>query len=97
MRQFLVLGFSSNSASESGQCLYLGTDRGEALRVVNGPGKEVRRELYDLAHPHLRRNFAPEVGEQVVAPDADDPDAEDPDAEAPNVDVPVGKSGKVKK
>lgn len=107
MRQYLVLGFTSNSVSEPGKYLYLGTDRGAALLVANKPGREVRRELYDLAHPHLRRHFAPAVADNDddQDPDHQDPDGQDPDDQEPDDqepddhdhDAPAAKSGRGKK
>lgn len=56
MRQFIVLGYTSNNTIDPGECLYLGADRGEALAKVNEAG-HMRRELYDLAAPQIRRHF----------------------------------------
>jgi len=76
MRQYLVLGFPSNSAKAPGECLYLGTDRGAAMEKVNEQGDYARRELYDLATPQIRRHSAVEP---ESAPD-EAPDQEpDPD------------------
>ncbi len=57
MRQYIVLGFPSNSVTDSGECLYLGSDRGEAMAMVNTAGEQARRELYDLTAPQIRRHF----------------------------------------
>lgn len=57
MRQYIVLGFPSNSVTDPGECLYLGSDRGEAMAMVNTAGGHPRRELYDLAAPQIRRHF----------------------------------------
>jgi hypothetical protein len=65
MRQFIVLGFASNSKDDPGECLYLGSDRGEALTTVNTLGEHARRELYDLATPNVRRHAD---GKAPVAP-----------------------------
>lgn len=65
MRQFIVLGFSSNSKSEAGESLYLGGDRGEAIAVANKPeASYARKEVYELATPHLRRHFESEPTEE---------------------------------
>lgn len=61
MRQFIVLGYTSNNTTDPGECLYLGVDRGEALAKVNEAG-HLRRELFDLASPHVRRHFIAEEG-----------------------------------
>ena len=57
MRQYIVLGYPSNSVNDPGECLYLGADRGEAMAMVNAAGEQARRELYDLASPQIRRHF----------------------------------------
>jgi len=59
MRHFVVLGFKSNSKGEAGEVVYLGSDRAEALaEVADVPsgGDHARRELYELAVPHVRRH-----------------------------------------
>lgn len=57
MRHFIVLGFSSNSQKEPGKQLHLGTDRGVAIEAVNAvDSKYVRKELYELAIPQIRRH-----------------------------------------
>lgn len=58
MRHFIVLGFSSHSKKEAGESLYLGEDRGEAIAVANKlESSYARKELYELATPHMRRHF----------------------------------------
>lgn len=66
MRQYIVLGYTSNSVKDPGECLYLGSDRGEAMATVNTAGDHARRELYDLAHPQIRRHF--DVDQAETAP-----------------------------
>lgn len=62
MRHFIVLGFGSNSKKEQGKSIYLGADRSKALETVNAkPGKYLRREMYELAVPHIRRNHPVEA------------------------------------
>lgn len=56
-----MLGFPSNSNNDPGECLYLGTDRGEAVRVVNNLGDYARQELYDLVNPQIRRHFPADI------------------------------------
>ena len=63
MRHFVVLGFTSNSKNDPGKSLYLGTDRQKAVDKVNEQsGKYIRRELYDLAVPHMKRHIATDAG-----------------------------------
>ncbi|QQG66356.1 hypothetical protein [Desulfobulbus oligotrophicus] len=78
MRQFIVLGFLSNSANTPGECLYLGTDRGAAMETVNEQGEYARRELYELATPQLRRHAAvdPEPGDEDGDPEPGDEDGD---------------------
>ncbi len=72
MRHFIVLGFTTNSKAESGENLYLGSDRSEAVEAVNTPEEQfVRKELYELAVPHIRRHRPVEA----IVPD--DPDNSD--------------------
>lgn len=90
MRQFIVLGFLSNSATAPGECLYLGTDRGEAMEKVNAPGDYARRELYDLATPQIRRHSAVEP-DPPVDPEAGGKDI-DPETGGEDVDHETGVS-----
>jgi len=83
MRQFIVLGYTSNSTRDPGECLYLGTDRGEAMATVNAPGEHARRELYDLAAPQIRRHSAVEP----VAPVDQETGDEDTDPETGDEDI----------
>lgn len=70
MRQFIVLGYPSNSKADSGECLYLGSDRGAAMDVAKEQEEDyVRKSMFELAIPHLTRHF-PGVG-------ADDPSMQD--------------------
>lgn len=58
MRQFLVLGYATNSNSEQGEQVHLGSDRGEAIAVTNEPDERfARKQLYELALPHMSRHF----------------------------------------
>jgi len=70
MRQYLVLGYPSNSTKDHGECLYLGSDRGEAMAMVNTAGEQARRELYDLAAPQVRRHM-PAVKNDGIDADLD--------------------------
>lgn len=59
MRHFIVLGFASNSKNDIGKSLYLGNDRSEALKKLNAQDKKfIRRELYELAVPQMRRHLS---------------------------------------
>ena len=59
MRQFIVLGFSSKSRQDIGESLYLGGDRGTAIATCNtGESRFARKEMYELAQPHMSRHFA---------------------------------------
>ena len=59
MRHFIVLGFDSNSKKDTGKQLYLGGDRSEAIGAVNTEDKKyVRKELYELSVPEIRRHAA---------------------------------------
>lgn len=59
MRHFIVLGFESNSNSAPGEQVHIGSDRGEAIEVTNDPaGGFARKELYELAIPHICRHFS---------------------------------------
>ena len=56
MRHYIVLGFTSQFSKDSGEPIYIGCEREKALKAVNTSSKEyVRRELYDLAVPVMRR------------------------------------------
>jgi hypothetical protein len=57
MRQFLVLGFKTNSGKETGEQVHLGADRGKAIEVTNKPDAFTRKELFELATPHITRHF----------------------------------------
>ena len=92
MRQYLVLGFLSNSANAPGECLYLGTDRGAAMEKVNEPGEYARRELYDLATPQIRRHSAVEP---ELAPDKDADGAPEESDEAPDQKPDPDKTGNI--
>ncbi len=72
MRHFVVLGFAGKSNNEKGIILYLGSDRGEALKKVNkGGGVYERREMHELAAPYLRRFLpAEEVAEAKAEEEA---------------------------
>jgi hypothetical protein len=62
MRHFIVLGFSSSSQMDSGKQLHLGSDRGAAIAAVNTPDKKyIRKELFELAVPDMRRHFPAET------------------------------------
>jgi len=66
MRHFVVLGFTTNSKNDQGKSLYLGTDRQKAVDKVNEQsGKFVRRELYDLAVPHMKRHIATDAAAEA--------------------------------
>ena len=59
MRQFIVLGFPSNSRQDPGESLYLGGNRGDAIAAVNEPDDRfARKAMYELAQPHMSRHFA---------------------------------------
>lgn len=59
MRQFIVLGFATNSKTDSGESLYLGSDRGQALEIAGEQTEQYcRKEIYELATPMVRRHFA---------------------------------------
>ena len=58
MRHFIVLGFDSNSQRDKGKQVYLDSDRGDAVAELNkDDGKFVRKELFELAVPEIRRSF----------------------------------------
>ena len=58
MRHFIVLGFKTTSNSEQGELVHLGSDRGEAIEVVNATGDPfARKQLYELALPERTRHF----------------------------------------
>lgn len=57
MRQFIVLGYASNSDKVLGQPLYLGADRSAGIAEANAPTGHTRKELYELAVPQIRRHF----------------------------------------
>ena len=60
MRHFVVLGFKTTVNSEEGEQVHLGSDRGEAIEVANAVDERfVRKQLYELAVPHLSRHFEP--------------------------------------
>ena len=62
MRQFLVLGFNTTSTAEPGEIISIGTDRGEAIKAVNtDTGTFMRKELFELAVPQIRKQFAIEA------------------------------------
>lgn len=66
MRHFIVLGFASNSQKKDGEQLYLGSDRSEALEVVNTQSAQyARRELYELAISQVKRHRAETVNSDV--------------------------------
>lgn len=68
MRHFVVLGFTSNSQKEAGELLHLGADRSQAIESVNTPDEEfVRKELYELSVPNVRRHA---VLSETTEPDA---------------------------
>jgi hypothetical protein len=72
MRHFVVLGFTSNSKNDPGKSLYLGTDRQKAVDKVNEQsGKYLRRELYDLAVPHIKRHTPGKSGKPESIPPAE--------------------------
>jgi len=59
LRHFIVLGFQTTDNSEQGQPVYLGTDRGQAIQVVNALEEGVVRKcLFEMATPHISRHFA---------------------------------------
>ncbi len=67
MRHFIVLGFASCSQKDKGEALYLGCDRAEAIKEVNTPSANyVRRELYELAVPEIRRHSSLPVEKEAV-------------------------------
>jgi len=73
MRHFIVFGFSGNSKKETGEPIYIGTDRTKAVEVVNTGGDGFARcELYELAFPQIRRHFQVEkaVKAKKAAPKA---------------------------
>lgn len=56
MRHFTVLGFTGISNNDKGKSLFVGQDRAKALEKVNERGGGyVRREMYELAVPYIRR------------------------------------------
>jgi hypothetical protein len=58
MRHFIVMGFCSNSQNDQGKQVHLGSDRGDAVAELNkDDGKFVRKELFELAVPEIRRCF----------------------------------------
>lgn len=65
MRHFIVLGFKTTANSEKGKQVHLGTDRGKAIEVVNAADdRYARKELHELAVPHLKRHFQPATVEK---------------------------------
>ncbi len=84
MRHFVVLGFAGKSKNEKGIILYLGSDRGEALKIVNkGGGVYERREMYELAVPYIRRFLpAEDVADAKAAEEARIKEEEEARAEA---------------
>ncbi len=65
MRHFLVLGFATTSKKEAGKSLYLGSDRSSALEEVNTPSdKFMRKELFELAVPQIRRHKVAAVSDE---------------------------------
>ena len=58
MRQFVILGYKTNSNSEQGELVALEQSRSEALKAVEDPsGGYVRKELFELAVPHKKKHF----------------------------------------
>lgn len=67
MRHFIVLGFKTSLNTEEGKIVHKGTDCAKATANVNTPEKDyVRKELYELAVPQIRK----------ILPTADDAKAE---------------------
>ncbi len=61
MRQFIVLGYASTSNSAEGEIISLGNDCAAATAEVHAPTKQfVRKEMYELAIPALRKIHATE-------------------------------------
>jgi len=58
MRHFILLGFTSTDTTEVGEPIQIGVDRAKAITELNTPDQFVRKELYELAIPHIRRHFA---------------------------------------
>jgi hypothetical protein len=59
MRHFILLGFTSTDTTEVGEPIQIGVDRAKAITELNTPNQQfVRKELYELAIPHIRRHFA---------------------------------------
>ena len=66
MRHFVILGFKTPHNSEQGEQVHIGTDRGKAIDLVNTPDDRfARKELYELATPHIRRQL-PSPAHQVA-------------------------------
>ena len=55
MRKFIVFGYVGMSATEHGECLYIGSDKGEAEKIVNDDVEYVRREAFEISIPFVRR------------------------------------------
>lgn len=79
MRQFIVLGFKTTDTSEQGEQVHLGGDRAESIAVTNAADDRfVRKQLYELAVPHLSRHFAREKAPASTAGAVTDAPAKGP-------------------
>lgn len=68
MRQFLVLGYETNSTQDTGKVLHIGGDADKALKAVSNPGTGlVRSEMYELAIPMKRKHFDPQCAQKAKA------------------------------
>lgn len=83
MRQFIVLGYATTSKADSGECLYLGADRGAALDcTATAEAGYARKAMFELAIPQLNRYFpgTSNAAATTAAPTGE-PETSDPAAE----------------
>ena len=89
MRQFIVLGFRSESNREDGEMMYLGSDRQKAMKVVQEDVNEFSRQsLFEVAIPQKTCRFSGGAPTEPSEPESEEETVVEEDPDQAQLDAP---------